>query len=248
MNEPLDMTQIGRGIKSTLTSYLHVDAQDDAPPVKEMPLQSVPIIGVRTTPVNGISLHYGTGDIPAILRRQHQEAGANGRQLYEVRVVVDITQRRILPTLDAATLVADSQRPPEQRVTQVVNLGRTKDEAEQYLRELIGGEIARLDDLEVTEWRLPRLLTRYPHLLDALASQPELSHVIMFLWEADVPGPGDGVVRQTKIATLYRRERVLNIETLNSDFVKAVLPELSSELDLDSSVSAYAQRRPQPGM
>lgn len=258
-----------KAIRSTLTSFIRVPVEDDRPPQREVPLTHVPIIGIRTVPVVGISMHYGNGDIGEILQRQDEDAQALGAKLYEVRAAVDITTYplpgesqdkvpRLLPGIKLEHLKDDQELDPDNRLTQVISLTRAKDDADAFLRDLVAAEIEALGDMEMMGQRLSKVVARYPHLLDHLAEHPMLNHVIMFLWEADVPGlhnpiTGETVVKSTKIATLYRRERVLSVETVNSDYVKAFIPDevgqwMEAALDDEASIIGTAKRRSAPGM
>ena len=161
-----------KAIRSTLTSFIRVPVEDDRPPERDVALTHVPIIGIRTVPVTGISMHYGNGDIGEILQRQDEDAQAHGAKLYEVRAVVDITTYplpgepqdkvpRLLPGIQLAHLKDDQELDPDNRLTQVISLTRAKDDADAFLRELVASEIEALGDMEMMGQRLSKVVARY---------------------------------------------------------------------------------------
>lgn len=227
-----------KGFVSTLRSVLTVDA--DAPPARGVPLESVPVIGARTRPVNGVSLYYGKSDLAAVMQGRFQAAFAAGELAFEVVAKVDLGPQRPITALRADDLSADRERPPAEKHLHILNLPRLTQSAELYLQESFANEICQLRDpetgeidTEVQDWKFSRVVSRYPHLLDLMASRAEFRHVIMYVWEADTVGPVDrgGVVEGAKIATLYRPECVIEMETLSADFVRAVLPVLGVDAE-----------------
>jgi hypothetical protein len=257
---------MGKVVRSTLTSFIPVDESDDALPVKEHALYHVPMANIRSLPRYGLTLHYGNSDLPFIKNRQRSDAAERGQRLFEVKVVVDVSNRAtgaaaMVPTVSLESHILPYRDTPiDNRPTQVLNLNRVKPEADAYMRELIADKIAELEatDHEIEGWRLSKLVGRYPHLLDDLAFHPDMHHVIMFVWECDVPGQvnpvtQDRIIKGSRMATLYRRERVLEAATMNSDFVKAYIPDpdqLSAMVDQDAEfgVAANAVRVTTPGM
>lgn len=227
----VDEFPVGTGIRSTLISWVTVERGMDTAPAKEVPLVQMPVLDVESMPKRGITLCYGRTDAPTVLKCQIERTEADGTTLYEVQVRVDITAQQSPVGLTREYLDADRAVPGARKRFHVVNLPRAKNDADDYLRSLIAEQVAAIEarDPEMVDVRLSKVIRRYPALLDDLSQHPEMAHVIMFIWEADLPGTDDDErnrIRQAKVATLYRTERILEIATINSDWVHAVLPEL----------------------
>lgn len=200
---------MGHTLKANLTSYIKGADTPDAGLV-EVEMDDVPIIGVETQPLAGLTTYYGIAGAPAALEEEIRIAEAAGEQLYEVRLHIAYEVGR----MNNAPRIDDIRR------STLINLPRATVEASEWLADLVRDEVEALDDAEITDSRLPKIISKYPHLIDRLIARPELQHVAVVLWQADVPG-----LRAAKLATLYRPDCVREIETVNSDWLKAVLPK-----------------------
>ena len=177
-------------------------------------LDNVPLIGLEARPLeyprHGLSTYFGRRDASLALMQQITEAEAAGDVLYEVRMRVSYTSSK---------LASDGITPRDLARAEMLNLPRASVELTAWIEDLIRDEIAEIGDSAISDLRLPRIVSRYPHLLDALIEQRELAHLALIVWEADVPG-----VTSAKIATLYNPSAVREVYTVNSDHVRAVLP------------------------
>lgn len=232
---------VGSGFRSIIRSLITAEPGGDQPPERLVVIDDVAMLGIKSKPVNGVTLYFGRTDIPAIYKRLWADAEAAGVVPYEVEVKVDVTRNKLAPMLSDELLREDSERSPAERTQHVINLPRATGGADAFLRGLVAEEIATLErsDPEIADWRLSKVVSRYPHLLDCLAAHRYLSHVIMFVWEADVPGPVEigGLIERSKLATLYKPERVQEMRTIGAEFLRAVLPDLQHDNSLDSAPS-----------
>jgi hypothetical protein len=71
-----------------------------------------------------------------------------------------------------------------------------------------------------------------------MAAHPDFQHTIMFVWECAAPAPGGGVVEGAKIATIYHPGRVLEVETIGADFIRAVLPAIGDSPEVRQALEA----------
>ncbi|MEO7326536.1 MAG: hypothetical protein ABIW82_17080 [Dokdonella sp.] len=198
--------------KTNLTSFVRTSprtASGGKGDIVSIDLDDVPMIGIETTPLRGLSTYFGTTDPPAALREQIRIAEEKGKVLYEVRLHVVYEAAKLAPT----PTVQDIQS------TGLLNLPRANKEAIEWLSNLIRDEIESIDDHRIADWRLPKIVSTYPHLLDALVSQRELSHIALVIWQTNLLG-----VQAAKIATVYHPDCVREVHTINSDHVRAILP------------------------
>ncbi len=209
--------------KTNLTSFVRTSQQvasGRTGDVIEVDLDDIPMIGVETKPLYGLSTYFGTNDPPAALREQILAAEEAGDVLYEVRLHVVYEAAKLSPTPSKEDI----------RKTGLLNLPRADKDATIWLAGLIHDEIASIGDSTIADWRLPKIISRYPHLLDSLVSQRELNHIGLVIWQANVPG-----VQSAKIATVYQPECVREVHTINSDHVRAVLPARLYETPSDQA-------------
>ncbi|XAI97057.1 hypothetical protein [Dolichospermum phage Dfl-JY45] len=256
MNSPINMEdpfarhplggQGGRTVRSVVRGVITADPRDDAPPAKTVLLDHVTLDpSVLTRPVHGVSFFFGKSDLHILLEAAFHAAQAQERVAYEVEVAVDITAIKQVGGLRADDLIAESLRAPANRQHYVIYLNRMSESGSEYLEQLFADEIAELRDPdtgeldeEVREWRFPKIIARYPHLLDVMAAHPAFAHVIMFVWECAAPAPAGGVVEGAKIATLYHPGRVLEVETIGADFIRAVLPVIGDSIEVQQALEA----------
>lgn len=246
----------GRTVRSVVRGVITADPRDDAPPTKTVLLDHVTLDpSVLTRPVHGVSFFFGKSDLHILLEAAFQAAQAQERVAYEVEVAVDITAIKQVGGLRAQDLAEEARRPPANRQHYVIYLNRMSESGSEYLELLFEDEIAALrhpdtgvPDLDVRGWRFPKIVSRYPHLLDAMAAHPNFQHVIMFVWECAAPAPAGGVVEGAKIATLYHPGRVLEVETIGADFIRAVLPVIGDSIEVQQALEAKGIRVAAAGM
>lgn len=227
-----ERSRVSTEFKTNLISFVRSSPSADAGTgdvIVEIDLDDVPMIGLETKPLRGLSTYFGTNDPPAALREQIRLAEEAGDVLYEVRLHVVYEAARMSPTPSKKDIQS----------TGLLNLPRANVEATQWLANLIHEEIESIGDSTIADWRLPKIVSRYPHLLDALVSQRELSHVALVIWQADLPG-----VQSAKVATVYQPDCVREVHTINSDHIRAVLPARLYESP--SNQAALVISRPGP--
>lgn len=177
-------------------------------------LDNVPLIGLEARPLEhplrGLSTYFGRHDASLALRKQIESAEAAGDMIYEVRLRV---------AYKSPKLASDGITARDVQRAEFLNLPRASVELTNWIEDLIRDEIAAIDDTTIADLRLPKIVSKYPHLLDALIEQRELSHLALIVWEAEAAG-----VTSVKIATLYNPSAVREVHTVNSDHVRAVLP------------------------
>jgi len=247
---------VGKTVRSTVRGVVAVDPREEAPPEKTVLLDHVALSEtVLTRPLNGVSLYFGKSDLHAVLHAAFQAARAQALAAYEVTVAVDITEVKQVGALRAEDLEAEAARAPADREHFVIYLHRMPESGCVYLEDVFRSEIEGLRDPrtgqidhEVRSWRFPRIVGRYPHLLDAVAAHPDFSHVIMFVWDARVPGANGGVIDGAKIATLYRADRVVEITTIGALFISAVLPAIGGTPEVREALDAKGFRSAGPAM
>lgn len=246
----------GKTVRSVVRGVISADPRLNSPPLKSVLLDHVALdASVLTRPAHGVSFFFGKTDLHVVLAAAFQAAAEREQIAFEVEVRVDITAIKQVGGLRAEDLIAEGRRPPADRQHFVIYLNRMSESGSEYLERLFADDIACLRnpatgevDEDVRGWRFPKVVARYPHLLDIVAAHPDFRHVIMFVWECTVPGPDGGVVEGAKIATLYKPNRVLEIEAIGADFIRAVLPVLGDEAEARQALEAKGISVASPGV
>lgn len=245
------------GIKTTLTSWITVPVDDDAPPRRVVDLKNVPVLAPDSArakvgdrlidmPRRGMTFHYGSNGIREIVRQRVMEAIDAGENCYEVKARVDIGTRSPFAALTTDDIASSVPTDP----LRCLNLTRANQAASDYLKELIAEEIAEVFEPEAaSDLLIDEIVSHYPPLLDSLRESGALNDVALILWGARIPtfnSRGNPLPQplfsDVRVATLYMPD-LATIETIGSEFVTAKIPAYVGHLSIRSAARPRTSRK-----